>query len=167
MVVETRLELLDISRIIGVHGLKSGRGYYILWLLASSKYPISKKMGGIRCFAVEMARRGRSGGTTNLRCLVRPRRLETRTQRGFPHFHSNGGYCSLAHLKRQNPPKSRGPPDSRAEPKNQRVYCHLSGLLAIGNLKIPGLAIARHASFITAHPIVREFTWRTGAELAI
>jgi len=132
-----------------------------------AEYSISKKMGGIRCFAVEMARRGRSGGTTNLRCLVRPRRLETRTQRGFPHFHSNGGYCSLAHLKRQNPPKSRGPPDSRAEPKNQRVYCHLSGLLAIGNLKIPGLAIARHASFITAHPIVREFTWRTGAELAI
>jgi len=27
--------------------------------------------------------------------------LETRTERGFPHFHSNGGYCSLAHLKRQ------------------------------------------------------------------
>src|SRR6516162_11589233 len=69
--------------------------------------------------------------------------------------------------KTPNPTKSRGPPDSRAEPKNQRVYCHLSGLLAIGNLKIPGLAIARHASFITAHPIVREFTWRTGAELAI
>jgi hypothetical protein len=38
---------------------------------------------------------------TNLRSLVRPRRLETRTERGFPHFHSNGGYCSLAHLKRQ------------------------------------------------------------------
>ena len=55
----------------------------------------------IRCFAVEMARRGRSGGITNLRFLVRPRRLETRTERGFPHFHSNGGYCSLAHLKRQ------------------------------------------------------------------
>ena len=66
-----------------------------------AEYSISKKMGGIRCFAVEMARRGRSGGTTNLRCLVRPRRLETRTERGFPHFHSNGGYCSLAHLKRQ------------------------------------------------------------------
>jgi len=27
--------------------------------------------------------------------------LETRTERGFPHFPSNGGYCSLAHLKRQ------------------------------------------------------------------
>jgi len=27
--------------------------------------------------------------------------LETRTERGFPHFHSNGGYRSLAHLKRQ------------------------------------------------------------------
>src|SRR6516162_7066331 len=40
LVVETRLELLDNSRIILVHGLKSGRGYYILWLLASSKYPI-------------------------------------------------------------------------------------------------------------------------------
>ena len=58
-------------------------------------------MGRIRCFAVEMARRGRSGEITNLRFLVRPRRLETRTERGFPHFHSNGGYCSLAHLKRQ------------------------------------------------------------------
>ena len=73
-------------------------------------------MGRIRCFAVEMARQGRSGGITNLRFLVRPRRLETRTERGFPHFHSNGGYCSLAHLKTPNPPKSRGPPDSRAEP---------------------------------------------------
>jgi hypothetical protein len=60
-----------------------------------------RKMGRIRCFAVEMARRGRSGGIANLRFLVRPRRLETRTERGFPHFHSNGGYCSLAHLKRQ------------------------------------------------------------------
>jgi hypothetical protein len=58
-------------------------------------------MGRIRCFAVEMARQGRSGGITNLRFLVRPRRLETRTERGFPHFHSNGGYRSLAHLKRQ------------------------------------------------------------------
>src|SRR6516225_2270957 len=58
-------------------------------------------MGRIRCFAVEMARRGRAGGITNLRFLVRPRRLETRTERGFPHFPSNGGYCSLAHLKRQ------------------------------------------------------------------
>jgi len=48
-----------------------------------------------------MARRGRAGGITNLRFLVRPRRLETRTERGFPHFPSNGGYCSLAHLKRQ------------------------------------------------------------------
>src|SRR6516162_11833387 len=45
LVVETRLELLDISRIIVVHGLKSGRGYYILWLLASSKYPICAEFG--------------------------------------------------------------------------------------------------------------------------
>ena len=69
--------------------------------IGEAEYPISKKMGRIRCFAVEMARRGRAGGITNLRFLVRPRRLETRTERGFPHFPSNGGYCSLAHLKRQ------------------------------------------------------------------
>jgi hypothetical protein len=28
--------------------------------------------------------------------------LETRTERGFPHFPSNGAYYALAHLKRQN-----------------------------------------------------------------
>ncbi len=70
--------------------------------IGEAEYPISKKMGRIRCFAVEMARRGRAGGITNLRFLVRPRRLETRTERGFPHFPSNGGYYALAHLKRQN-----------------------------------------------------------------
>jgi hypothetical protein len=59
-------------------------------------------MGKIRCFAVEMARQGRLEGTANLRILVRPRRLETRTERGFPHFPSNGAYYALAHLKRQN-----------------------------------------------------------------
>ena len=49
------------------------------------------KMGGILGFAMEMTRRG-------IRCDSQPgvpdpypRHLETRTQRGFPHFHSNDG----------------------------------------------------------------------------
>ena len=77
-------------------------------------------MGRIRCFAVEMARRGRAGGITNLRFLIRPRRLETRTERGFPHFPSNGGYCSLAHLKRQAR-QNRGVRQILAQNQKKRV----------------------------------------------
>ncbi len=49
-------------------------------------------MGSIRCFAVEMTRRGPWGEVPLLAISSVPRRLETRTERGFQHSHSDGGY---------------------------------------------------------------------------
>jgi hypothetical protein len=69
--------------------------------LRKAEYSISKKNGQNSLLCCGNGAPRAVGGITNLRFLVRPRRLETRTERGFPHFHSNGGYCSLAHLKRQ------------------------------------------------------------------
>jgi len=50
--------------------------------------------------------------------------LETRTERGFPHFPSNGGYCSLAHLKRQTR-QNRGVRQILAQNRN-RILSHAS-----------------------------------------
>ena len=77
--------------------------------LRDTEYSISTKLGRIGRFAMEMERRGRARRIPSLRFLVRPRRVETRTERGFPHFHSNYGYCSLTGLKGQ-PQQNHGAP---------------------------------------------------------
>src|SRR6516225_11701127 len=55
---------------------------------------------------------------TNLRLLVRPRRLKTRTTR-VPTFPQQRRLLLSCPSKTPNPPKSRCPPDSRAEPKKE------------------------------------------------
>jgi hypothetical protein len=49
------------------------------------------KMGGILGFGMEMTRRGIRCGSQPGVPDPYPRRLETRTQHGFPHFHSVDG----------------------------------------------------------------------------
>lgn len=62
------------------------------------------KMGGILGFAMEMTRR-RSIAIPKPEIPNRnPRRLETRTQRGFPHSHSDGG-CGRFSAMNINPAK--------------------------------------------------------------
>ena len=57
--------------------------------LGSDLRLLLQKMGGILCFAVEMMRpRIRCDSKRGVSDLY-PGRLETRTQRGFPHFHSD------------------------------------------------------------------------------
>ena len=53
---------------------------------------IFKEMGRIPAFGMEMTRRGRYRGSLSPEIVTRPRCLETRTERGFPHFHTDDGY---------------------------------------------------------------------------
>jgi hypothetical protein len=67
--------------------------------------------------AVEMTLRGRKSVILTARSSRCPRSLETRTERGFPHFHSNGcggGPICQNYKTRQ---KSQGLTDSCAEPE--------------------------------------------------
>jgi hypothetical protein len=59
----------------------------------------AKKMGRIRGFVVEMTHRGPRQRNPQPNILVRPRCLETRKERGFPHFHSDRCYCCFQHPK--------------------------------------------------------------------
>jgi hypothetical protein len=47
-------------------------------------------MPEIRQFAVEMALGGQGSGTWNRIFVLRPPSLESRTEHGFPHSHSDG-----------------------------------------------------------------------------
>src|SRR5450755_2815636 len=67
--------------------------------------------------AVEMTLRGRKSVILTARSSRCPRSLETRTERGFPHFHSNGCGGGPNLPKLQNPPKSQGLTGSCAEAK--------------------------------------------------
>src|SRR5580704_10475259 len=67
--------------------------------------------------AVEMTLRGRKSVILSARSSRCPRSLETRTERGFPHFHSNWLRRRTNLPKLQNPPKSQGLSDSCAEPE--------------------------------------------------
>jgi hypothetical protein len=67
--------------------------------------------------AVEMTLRGRKSVILTARSSRCPRNLETRTERGFPHFPQQRLRRRTNLPKLQNPPKSQGLTDSCAEPE--------------------------------------------------
>ena len=67
-----------------------------------------KIIGCASAFAVEMTRGGQYG-EVSCRVLTRPRRLETRTGRAFPHSHSGCRLrCSFFHKRAKPGLNSRG-----------------------------------------------------------
>ena len=70
--------------------------------MGNGRRQLLAKMGGIRDFAMEMTRRGPRCHTQPGIPNHNPRRLETRTQRGFPHFHSDDG-CGVPFNNEEKP----------------------------------------------------------------
>ena len=112
---------------------------------------------------MEMERRGRARVICSLRFLVRPRRLETRTERGFPHFHSNYGYCTLTGLKGQ-PQQNHGVPQFLVQNPKMCVGKgeHVLDMATVANRRPSRIQLLMNGTFPEAFRSthVRAARWR-------
>ena len=108
--------------------------------------------------AVEMTLRGRDDGALCHNGSARPRSLETRKGRGFPHSHSDGGCAYQNWGKVPNPRPTDISTDSRAEPffhlllailKTLSVTrCSCSGLGRLSDCKTEGECPDNHVGIL-------------------